>query len=303
MSSTMVPVMSDDAFRVARWRAFYQRIRAWITGQRVGPLLSLDAVRQTLQIRGQHYAGLQVIQIDRIVGSVGRYHDFNRAFLPEQEYLKQRWRQVYEAAHSMAGFPPIEVYQVGEAYFVRDGHHRVSVLKELGATTVEAYVTVLETPVPLPADVTDEELELKGEYAAFLHETGLKQVRPDTEAQFSLPGLYPALLEHIAVHRHYLGNEEQREIPEAEAVARWYDEVYLPLVRVIREADILSFFPGRTEADLYLWIIEHRYYLSERSEQEVPIEEAASEYAREFGQGPNRGQPAGRQDKEDERDG
>jgi len=301
--NAMVPVMSDDAFRVARWRAFYQRVRAWITGNRVSPLLSLDAVRDKLHIRGQHYAGLQVIPIAQIVGSVGRYHDFNRAFLPEQEYLKQRWRQVYEAAHSMQGFPPIEVYQVGEAYFVRDGHHRVSVLKELGATEVEAYVTVLETPVSLPADVTDEELELKGEYAAFLRDADLQEVRPGAEVQFSLRGMYPTLLEHIAVHRHYLGLEEQREIPEPEAVARWYDEVYLPLAHAIREADILSLFPGRTEADLYLWIIEHRYYLSERTEQDVPIEEAAAEYAREFGQGPSKGQPAGRQVKEEEKNG
>lgn len=298
-----VPVMSDDAFRVARWRAFFQHMRAWITGHRVGPLLSLDAVREKLHIRGQHYAGLQTIPIQRIVGSVGRYHDFNRAFLPEQEYLRRRWRRMYEAAHSMQGFPPIDVYQVGEAYFVRDGHHRVSVLKEIGAPTIEAYVTVLETPVPLPADVTDEQLELKGEYAAFLQEIGLQALRPGADLQFSMRGQYPKLLEHIGVHRYFLGLEEKRDIAQAEAVARWYDEVYLPLVRVIWEEGILSLFPGRTEADLYLWIIEHRYYLSERSDQEVPIQDAAAGYAREFGQGPDKARWASRPTKEEENDG
>jgi hypothetical protein len=287
--SGLVPVPADEAFRAARRRVFYQHIRSWITGQPVAPLLSLEQVREKLHIHGQHHAGLQTIPIDQIVGSAGRYHDFNRAFLPEQEYLRGRWKRVYEAAHSAQGFPPIEVYQVGEAYFVRDGHHRVSVLKELGATTVEAYVTVLDTAVPVPADVTDEELLLKGEYAAFLEETALGVQRPDADVQFSLSGQYQKLLEHIAVHRHYLGLQEQREIPPAEAVGRWCDEVYLPLVRVIREAKILDQFPGRTEADLYLWIIEHRYYLSEHSEQEVPIEEAAIEYAREFGQDADRG--------------
>ncbi|HNS50584.1 MAG TPA: DUF4032 domain-containing protein [Anaerolineae bacterium] len=301
--SDIVPTMSDGAFRAARWRAFFQHIRAWFTGHKVSPLLRLDAVREKLDIRGQHYAGLQSIPVGQIVGSAGRYHDFNRAFLPEQEYVKQRWRRVYAAAHSPQGFPPIEVYQVGEAYFVRDGHHRVSVLKELGAPSIEAYVTVLESPVPLTADITDEELELKGEYASFLRQTGLRDVRPSAELQFSLRGQYPTLLEHIAVHRYYLGQEERREIPEDEAVGRWYDEVYLPLVRVIREVRILSVFPGRTEADLYLWIIEHRHYLSERSVQEVPIEEAAEEYVREFAPGSDRGKPAGRQEKEEEKDG
>ena len=296
-------VLADEAFRAARWRAFYQRIRAWITGHKVSPLLSLDEVRDKLHIRGQHYAGLQEIPIARIVGSVGRYHDFNRAFLPEQEYLRRRWRLVYEAAHSMQGFPPIEVYQVGEAYFVRDGHHRVSVLKEMGAPAVEAYVTVLESPVPLPAHVTGEELELKGEYAAFLHEIGPGTLRQGADLQFSLHGQYLKLLEHIAVHRYYLGLEEKREIPQAEAVARWYDEVYLPLTRVIWEEGILGLFPGRTEADLYLWIIEHGYYLSERSDQEVPIEDAAARYAREFGQGTDRARGASRPTKEEEIDG
>lgn len=301
--SDLLPTTSEGAFRAARWRAFLQHVRAWFTGHKVSPLLRLDAVRDKLEIRGQHYAGLQSIPVGQIVGSAGRYHDFNRAFLPEQEYVKQRWRRVYAAVHSQQGFAPIEVYQVGETYFVRDGHHRVSVLKELGAASIEAYVTVLESPVTLTADVTDEELELKGEYAYFLRQTGLLEVRPGADLQFSLRGQYPTLLEHIAVHRYYLGREEQREIPAAEAVGRWYDEVYLPLVRVIREEQILSLFPGRTEADLYLWIIEHRHYLGERSEQQVPIEEAAEEYAREFAPRPDRGKPAGRQEKEEENDG
>jgi hypothetical protein len=248
-------------------------------------LLSFKQVREKLKVRGQHYIGLQTIPLDKIVGSVGRYNEFNRAFLPTQEYIRERWKRIYEVAHSAEGFPPIDVYKIGDVYFVRDGHHRVSVVKELGATTIEATVTELDTPVPLSADVEEKDLDLKGEYAGFLQETRLSALRPDPQLQFTMPGQYYKLYEHIAVHRHFLGLRELREIPYPEALVRWYDEVYHPVIEVIREARILEDFPGRTEADLYLWIIEHQHYLGERYGEEVPLEQAAAEFSREFSSG------------------
>jgi uncharacterized protein (TIGR00730 family) len=253
-------------------------------------LLSFEQVRDKLKVRAQHYAGVQTIPLDEIVGSVGRYHEFTRAFLPAREFVRERWKRVYEAAHSQEGFPPIDVYKIGDVYFVRDGHHRVSVLRELGATSVEAIVTELDTPIPLSADVGQEELDLKEEYAVFLQETGLDGQRPDQQVEFTLRGQYQKLYGHIAVHRHYLGVDEQREVPWSEAVARWYDEVYRPVVDVIREEGILDAFTERTEADLYLWIIEHQHYLGERYDQEVPLEQAAVEFSKEFSSGPGKRQ-------------
>jgi uncharacterized protein (TIGR00730 family) len=285
-----VRAKADDAFTGARRRVFFRRILGLFTGHQPDGLLSFEEVRAKLKIRGQHYAGVQTIPLDKIAGSVGRYQEFNRAFLPTQDFIRERWKRVYEVAHSMEGFPPIDVYQIGEVYFVRDGHHRVSVLKELGAETVEATVTELETPIPLSADVDAEDLDLKAEYATFLQETGLDILRPEERIEFTLPGQYQKLYEHIAVHRHFLGLGEEREIPWAEAVGRWYDEVYLPAVEVIREEGILEAFPERTEADLYLWTIEHRHYLGERSGEEVPLEQAAAEFSREFSSGPGKKQ-------------
>jgi uncharacterized protein (TIGR00730 family) len=285
-----VRAKADDAFSQARRRVFFGRILSFFTGHQPNGLLSFDQVRDKLKIRGQHYAGLQTIPLARIVGSVGRYQEFNRAFLPTQEFIRERWKRVYEVAHSQEGFPAIDVYQIGDAYFVRDGHHRVSVLRELGATTIEATVTELDTPIPLPADVVEEDLDLKAEYAAFLQDTGLDALRPEARIEFTLPGQYQKLYGHIAVHRHFIGLREVREIPWAEAVARWYDEVYTPVVEVIREERILDAFPERTEADLYLWITEHRHYLGERYGQEVPLEQAAAEFSQEFSSGPGKKQ-------------
>jgi uncharacterized protein (TIGR00730 family) len=263
---------------------------SFFTGHQPGDLLSFDQVRDKLKIRGQHDAGLQTIPLDKIVGSVGRYQEFNRAFLPTQEFVRERWKRVYEVAHSPEGFPAIDLYQIGDAYFVRDGHHRVSVLRELGATSIEANVTVLDTPIPLPADVGEEELDLKAEYAAFLRETGLDELRPEERIEFTLPGQYQKLYGHVVVHRHFVGLREAREVPWPEAVARWYDEVYVPVVEVIREERVLDAFPERTEADLYLWITEHRHYLGQRYGQEVPLEQAAAEFSQEFSRGPGKKQ-------------
>lgn len=276
---------ADTAFSQARRRAFFQKILGFITGHQPGELLSFEQVREKLQVRGQHYIGIQTIPIDQIVGSTGRYHEFNRAFLPTQDHIRERWKRIYEVAHGFAGFPPIDVYKIGDAYFVRDGHHRVSVLKELGASTVEAVVTELETPVPFSSDIEEADLGLKEEYATFLRNTGLDQLRPGEQIEFTLPGQYLKLYEHIAVHRHYLGLRELREIPWPEAVGRWYDEVYTPVVQVIREEEILDQFRERTEADLYLWINEHRHYLGERGDQDVPLEQAAAEFSRDYSRG------------------
>jgi len=272
---------ADDAFSQAHRRAFLQRAVSALRRHEPAGLLSFDTVRDKLKIHGQHFAGIQLIPLDKIVGTVGRYHEFDRAFLPTQEHIRERWKQVYAAAHT-GGVPPIDLNKIGDAYFVRDGHHRVSVLKEIGARVVEAYVTEFDSPVPLSADVVEGDLDLKEEYALFLRETGLAKMRPQQRIEFTLPGQYRKLLEHIAVHCYFLGLREGRNVPDAEAVASWYDEVYLPLVQIVRETKVLDQFPGRTEADLYLWLIEHRHYLSEETGYAVPYQDAAADFAREF---------------------
>lgn len=275
---------ADEAFSLAHGRAFLQRALAVLRRQPPASLLSFDMVRDKLKIRGQHSAGTQLVPLDTIVGTVGRYREFDRAFLPREEHIRERWKTIYEATQTH-GLPPVDLYKVGDVYFVRDGHHRVSVLKELGATFVEATVTEFDTPVPLSPDVREGDLNLKEEYAIWLLETDLATLRPEQRIEFTLPGQYRKLLEHIAVHRYFLGMQEQREIPYAEAVARWYDEVYMPLVRVIRETRVLEQFPDRTEADLYLWLIEHRHYLSQEHGRSVPYQDAAADFRRAFARG------------------
>jgi nucleotide-binding universal stress UspA family protein len=245
-------------------------------------LLNYEEVRQKLKGTRTTSRGLQNIPIDAIVGSVGRYTDFTRSFLPRRDADQSRWAGVEAAMTDMTGLPPVEVYQIGDAYFVMDGNHRVSVAKQLGATHIEAYVTELHTRVPLSPDVQPQDLIVKAEYAEFLERTRLDELRPDADLSMSLPGKYQELEEHISVHRYYMGVEQNREIPYGEAVAHWYDTVYQPVVQMIRENGILRDFPDRTETDLYLWVLDHRDELGQELAWEIEPEVAAEDLVSRF---------------------
>jgi hypothetical protein len=202
--------------------------------------------------------------------------------LPLQDKTEDRWKRLEQAVASLKGLPPIDVYKIGDVYFVLDGNHRVSVARQFGATHIEAYVTEFPTNVSIsPADRPDD-IIVKIEYAGFLERTHLDELRPDADVRASVPGQYRRLEEHIDVHRYFMGIEQEREIPYKEAVAHWYDTVYLPAVNIIREQDLLRDFPNRTEADLYLWLLEHRAELDQELEGEVKVAEAAEDLVDRF---------------------
>jgi len=265
-------------FHEARRRAGLEAIMARLTGKSID-LFAYEEVRQKLKAKGSIPRGLQDIPLDAIVGSVGRYGDFTRSFLPRRDSDEQRWARVKAQVTDMQGLPPIEVYQIGEVYFVRDGNHRVSVARELEAPTIQAYVTEIRTKVPLSPDDQPDDLILKAEYASFLELTRLDKLRPEADLSLTVPGRYGTLEEHIEVHHYFMGLEQQQDIPYEEAVAHWYDTVYLPVVEVIQERGILRDFPERTETDLHLWVSEHRAALEEKLGWEIKPEVAASDLA------------------------
>jgi hypothetical protein len=251
-------------------------------------LLSFEEVRRAVHANSQHYAGLQTVEVNKIIGTTGRYQDFDRAFLPKQDYTADRWQSIDRAYYQAIELPPVSLYKVGDVYFVRDGHHRVSVARQQGVQYIDAEVIESESRVPVTPDLRPEDLVIKGEYADFLEETKLDRLRPDQKIEFSTPGGYRTLLEHIAVHRYFLGQESGREVSQEEAVTSWYDNLYLPVVEVIRLQNVLADFPNRTEVDLYLWIMDHLYYLREQYGSEVSPEEAVTDFTEQFSQKPGR---------------
>lgn len=270
-------------FQRARDQAALQELLGRLTGKPT-ELLSYEEVRQVIRASGIVSRSLQEIPLDAIVGSVGRYNDFTRSFLPRQDSDKERWSRVMVAVLDSGGVPPIEVYQIGDAYFVHDGHHRISVARKLGNSHIQAYVTQIRSKVPLSPDTSPDELILKAEYVDFLELTHLDRLRPEASLTVTVPGQYHKLLEHIEVHRYYMGIDQERHIPYEEAVVQWYDNIYLPVVQLIRDQGILYSFPGRTETDLYLWIAKHRADLEEGLGWEIPYSTAASDLTDQFGE-------------------
>lgn len=278
----MSDMQAAAEFERARVRAFLRDVWATLSG-RPNRLLAWEKVRSHLRLGGQVYRGIQTVPVKKIVGSVNRYRDFDRAFLPRQSHTADRWKSISRAFYNDADLPPVKLYKVDDVYFVLDGNHRVSVAREHGREFIDAEVIEARTRVPIDGERLDADaLEIIGEYADFLERTRLDELRPDQRIEFTVGGGYRRLLEHIAVHRYFMGIEQGRFIPEEEAVCDWYDNVYMPLVRIIREKGILKEFPGRKEADLYLWIIDHQHFLREQFGPGVDSEEAADHFTQEF---------------------
>jgi hypothetical protein len=198
------------------------------------------------------------VPLDRIAGTVGRYHDFTRAFLPKREEMRQRWGRVYAQAISLEGLPPIELYKVCDVYFVRDGNHRVSVARRLKAKTIQAEVIELPTSICLKPDMSPGELDATTVYAEFLDKTHLQRTRPRLiSLMLSEPSRFDDLLGHIDLHRCVEEDKETCSLSLADAAVHWYDSVYQPVTECIRKHSVLEYFPKRTEADLYLWLVDH----------------------------------------------
>ncbi len=271
MSDKAVTADSMERYRRMAGKAQVADLMGKVTGANTD-LISYDAVANRLRARQQIEMGTRMVSLDQIVGSVGRYRDFTRTFLPRAGISPERWARVDAIMHSLEGYLPIELYKIGEVFFVRDGNHRVSVARANGLTHIEAYVTAIETDIDLTLDDFERDRWIiKIERAEFLKRTQLDALRPNNHVEMTEPGRYPILLRHIIVHEYFrnldlerAGSEERLDWPQA--VMSWYDNVYLPVVAAIHENDLLDSFPNRTEADLYLWIAFHREDLAKRYE-------------------------------------
>ncbi len=277
MSDELSSRVRSDYSR-ARFKAFLNGVWSTLSGQ-PNRLLSYDEVKEKLHVGGPIYRGMQTVRVEQIAGSLNRYHQFDRAFLPIQDDTSARWLSINRAFYQDVSLPPVVLYKVGQVYFVVDGHHRVSVAREQGQIFIDAEVRECATRVNITPDLKTEDLEILEDKVRFLERTALDQLCPGSNIKLTIPDGFERMLEHIAVHRYFMGLDLKRDISEQEAVIHWYDTVYLPIVNVIRESGVLEDFPGKTEGDLYLWVLDHQHYLAKSEGQPLQPPEAA---ARDF---------------------
>lgn len=269
-------------WRQARQSAFIQDVLAAFTRRSVD-LISFEHVHQKLQLSNLRYLDLQTVPLDQIVGSVGRYADFTRAFFPRQDHLQQRWQRIEELVATGRELPPIELYKVGQVYFVRDGNHRVSVARQHGISTLKACVWEYETHIPLEPDSDIDDLLCKTARAAFMECTNIDHLCPGVQIKLTQPDGYEYLLSEIQAYQQILSEIDGREIPNDEAVTLWYEIRYRPIVEIIRLCGVLQYFPGRTETDMYLWLCRNLQELEASYGHGILLDEAAHDLSKRFG--------------------
>ncbi len=250
---------SDMAFSRAISKAFIQELKDLLL-RRSKRLLPFDDVKEKLELWYGRDLGVQSVPLKSIVGSQGRYRNFTRHFFPLDENLRDRWKQVETAVTSGKDLPPVELYKVCNAYFVKDGHHRVSVAKVKNRITIDARVFEYGSDLSIDDETDLEQIAILETYQQFLRETNLKKTR-HPQLHLTVLGGYPILMEHIQRHKFYLAKKEKRNINIQEAAMSWYDKIYSPMAALIRKNGIISHFPHRTETDFYIWITKYKNLL------------------------------------------
>lgn len=285
MDKFSVDSQASEDFNKARAKEMFSRIIHLLRPQK-NELLSYAEIKSLLRPKAEIYRGMQSVPIDKIVGSEGRYRDFNNAFLPKHEYLRGRWESVDKARLKDVILPPIKLYQVGDAYFVRDGNHRVSVAKAQGVGAIDAEVTQIKVDFQIDPSMTktrlNEEL-IKYEKERFIQQTHLDTVIPMDNLEFSSPGRFDEILVHIQGHKYYINQGQKEEISFEDAAVSWYFNVFQPIVESIDADGLISRFPGRTKADLYTWIVNHWAALKQKYGEKVSMRDAARDFSNRFG--------------------
>lgn len=253
-----------EDFHRFRSKAAMNRFWAGIRGESLD-LLPYSEVSSKLRAVNRTDLGLKEVPLKNIIGSVNRTDDFDRNFRPLSDEDSRRWANVKTAMISpfSRGVPPVSLYKIGDAYFVLDGNHRVSIAKEMGMETIEAYVTEVKSKVGLSSSFTLEELVEKAALADFLEETHVDQILPGIDLSLKHIDNYPLLREHINVHQYYMGIDQNREISYAEAVVDWYDKIYTPVVNEIEKSGLYDEYPQLTLTDLYLLVLDKQHNLKE----------------------------------------
>jgi hypothetical protein len=250
---------AQDDFLRARRRLALSRLRRWLRREPgdVDHILPFDEVVAALGRLQERDSGLQVVPIDAIVGTVDRTRGFDRHFRPTTPQVRARWERIATAMRRGEAMPPVDLYKVGEAYFVKDGHHRVSVARALGHDDIDARVVEVVTRVGAGADLQVGDLPLKSHERVFFERVPLPS---DARRRVSLsdPWDLASLAEGIEAWGWRWTQEHERLMDRRELARRWYEEEYVPVVTLLRDADMLG---AGTEADAYQRVGADRYRL------------------------------------------
>lgn len=274
---------AENDFAKARNKALFNEIQHFLNPEEAS-MISLKAVKKLIKTETETYIGMQVVPISKIIGSEGRYKDFDNQFFPKRSVVKERWEHVDEAIIKDIVLPPIKVYELGGLYFVRDGNHRVSVAKAKGVEFIDAEVISLQTEIRLsPVRTLQGMIKqiIAYEKRNFYFETNFGDITEYWCLDFSTAGQYDKIYEHILTHKYFINQSKTEEISMEEAILSWYETVYMPVVNSIEKCNIMKYFKNHTVSDLYMFIISFYDELKKKFGEDLPLEEIVYDIKKE----------------------
>jgi hypothetical protein len=260
---------AQNDFMRARRHAAAARLGARLRGEPddVRMVLPYEEVVEALGFVSEHRAGHAVVPLEAIVGSVDRAREFDRRFRPTSGRVRSRWEHIAAMMRRGESLPPVDLARIGEIYFVRDGHHRVSVARALGRDDIDAYVTEVVTRIGAERTITLADLPLKSLERVFFERVPLPG---NARAEIVLSDLwdYARLAEAVEAWGFRTSQDRGEPIGRREAAFQWLEEEYRPVVAMLREADLIG---ERTETEAYLRVSSERYRLlrTHRWDEEV----------------------------------
>ena len=278
---------TEEDFYRARNKALFNEIQHFVN-QEESHLLSFNDVKQLLKPQNEVYLGMQVVPINLIAGSEGRYYDFDNHFFPKNIHLKTRWERIDEAHLTDVILPPIKLYEIGGLYFVRDGNHRVSVARSKGVECIDAEVISLKSEIKLKPGMTKAKIlkeVINYEKRVFYMETAFGDITDFWKLDFSTTGQYDVIYNHILTHKYFINQDKTEEISMQDAILSWYENVYSPVVAVIKKRKIMRKFRGRTTSDMYVWLIKYWDELKTKFGSNIELDDIADGFKRQFGIG------------------
>jgi hypothetical protein len=258
-STGLAGVDAQHDFLRARRRATFAKLIARLRGEPddVGVVLPYEEVIEALGFVSERSVGLRVVPLDQIVGSVDRGRDFDRRFRPTSGRSRGRWEQIAAAARRGEAFPPVDLLKVGQLYFVRDGHHRVSVARALGRLDIDAYVTEVVTRIDADKAMKVSDLPLKSHERVFFERV---PVPPSARAEIALsdPDDYDELAEAVEAWGFRAIQSRGDPLDREQTASLWLETEYRPMVAMLREAGLVQ---GATDAEAYMSVAAERYRL------------------------------------------
>lgn len=280
---SVTSTQSEEDFTRAHNKAFINEIQHLLNPDEAR-LLSLNDVKQLIKPNNETYIGMKTIEVSKVVGSEGRYKDFDNRFFPKNSHLRNRWQHVDEAAINYISLPPIKVYELAGLYFVRDGNHRVSVAKARGTEFIDAEVVSLQSEIVLKKtdnlkDVIRQIINY--EKRSFYAETAFGDITDYWCLDFSTTGCYDVIYNHILTHKYYLNLHKTEEVSMEAAVISWFETVYFPIAVTIQKQKLMKIFKKKTISDLYVWIVRYWDDLKSKfGDDNISIDKAVSDFYR-----------------------